>query len=60
MTNIAEMYLRKCEDYKHGRISLNELLRFHDKNRESIIKAAADLNNAEKLRKEEEVNVSKD
>ena len=43
MTNIAEMYLRMCEDYKRGRISLNELLRFHDKNRESIIKAADSL-----------------
>jgi len=36
MTDIANVYLNMCEDYKHGRISLNELLRFHDKNLKAI------------------------
>jgi hypothetical protein len=43
MTNIAKTYLDKCEDYKHGRISLNELIRFHDENRKAIIQAAKQI-----------------
>jgi hypothetical protein len=58
MTNIAKTYLDKCEDYKHGRISLNELIRFHDKNRKAIIQAANKIKEqykGEEYKREEEV-----
>jgi hypothetical protein len=58
MTNIAETYFDKCEDYKHGRISLNELIRFHDENRKAIIQAANEIKEqykGEEYKGEEEV-----
>jgi len=40
MSSIAKKYLIMCEDYQQGRIPMEELKRFHDRNQEDIIRAA--------------------